>query len=96
VFQTFILKALDALNGSKTYLGALGLFGLAAYDVIVTHDYTGAILAGAQALGLFGIRHAISKSSGVDVAGLLSQVSAFLDQLAKVPDGPPAPPAATK
>lgn len=60
---SFVLgKLLGALNGYKTYIAAVGLFGLALYDAS-TSDYVGAYQSFMAALAAVGIRHAIAKAS---------------------------------
>ena len=53
---------LDRLDGSKTYLAALGLFGLALYQALIQRDYRSAYESPLQALGAAGLRHAIAKN----------------------------------
>jgi hypothetical protein len=72
----FLLNLLAPLNGSKTYLAALGLAGLAVFDA-TQGNYAGAVLAGFQALGLFGLRSALDNA----VPGGLANLQAVLQQI---------------
>ncbi len=53
---------LDILNGSKTYLAAAGMFGLALYQALVAKDFPAAYQSFLMALGAVGFRHALTKS----------------------------------
>jgi len=48
------------LEGKKTYIAAIGLLGLALYQVTIA-DYAPAIETFMAALAAFGIRHAMSR-----------------------------------
>lgn len=53
---------LTKLDGKKTYLAALGTFGLGLYQLLVQNDVPTAIQSFSAALGLLGLRHAIAKN----------------------------------
>jgi uncharacterized membrane protein YphA (DoxX/SURF4 family) len=58
-------KLLGFLSGYKTYLAALGLFGMALYQVFVAKppDYVGAYTNVMAALAAVGLRHAVAKAA---------------------------------
>jgi hypothetical protein len=56
------MNVLDWINGKKTYIAALGLFGLSLYKAS-QGDVEGALMTFSQALAAFGLRHAIAKGS---------------------------------
>ncbi len=61
--KTAIDKFLDSvpfLKKNKTYFAAFGLFAYAAWQGY-SGDIPGAVQTGLSALGLLGLRHAISK-----------------------------------
>lgn len=53
---------LAMLDGKKTYLAALGTFGLGLYQLLAQNDVPTAIQSFAAAFGLLGLRHAIAKN----------------------------------
>lgn len=57
------IKIIARLNGSKTYIAAAGLAGLAIYQLSQGQLTEGARTIG-QALAAAGIRHAITKGTG--------------------------------
>lgn len=53
-------KVFAMFNGAKTYLAALGLFGLAVYQ-FTQNDYAGAVQSFMAGLAALGLRHAVQK-----------------------------------
>lgn len=54
---------MNLFNGKKTYLAAIGLFGLAAYQAS-TGDYPAAVQSFLAGLAALGLRHAVSQLGG--------------------------------
>jgi hypothetical protein len=91
------------MNNGKTYLAAIGLFGLAVYQ-FSTGDYHTAIETAIAAAGLAGLRQAVAKAQAesVKATAALSAPMAYLphDDLPKgllgpaeyLPDGEAPPP----
>jgi hypothetical protein len=61
MYASLLTFLLSQIEGKKTYLAALGTFGLGLYQLLVQKDVATALQSFATALGLAGLRHAITK-----------------------------------